>query len=64
MIDINSGSSLNNKKETLLNINKIAATEISRQIVLRNLHGLILIDFIDVKKPKEKKKYLKHYTIL
>ena len=59
VIDINSGSSLNNKKETLLNINKIAATEISRQIVLRNLHGLILIDFIDVKKPKEKKEIFK-----
>ena len=59
VIDINSGNSLNNKKETLFNINKLAAIEISRQIILRNLHGLILIDFIDLKKPKKKKKFIK-----
>ncbi len=62
VIDINSGNSLNNKKETLFNINKLAAIEISRQIILRNLHGLILIDFIDLKKPKEKKEI--HKTLI
>ena len=59
VIDINSGNSLNNKKETLFNINKLAAIEISRQIILRNLHGLILIDFIDLKNQKKKKKFIK-----
>ena len=59
VIDINSGNSLNNKKETIFNVNKLAAEEISRQIVLRNLHGLILIDFIDLKKPKEKNSIFK-----
>ena len=58
VIDINSGRSLNNKKETIFNINKLAAIEICRQIILRNLHGLILIDFIDLKKPKDKKEIL------
>ena len=56
VIDVNSGRSLNNKKENNLSINISAAKEIGHQIVLRNLSGIILIDFIDLQVSQEKKK--------
>ena len=56
VIDVNSGRSLNNRKESNFTVNIGAAEEIARQIILRNLSGIILIDFIDLQKSKEKKK--------
>tara|TARA_Y100001936_G_scaffold239747_1_gene273324 strand:+ start:15117 stop:16526 length:1410 start_codon:yes stop_codon:yes gene_type:complete len=56
VIDVNSGRSLNNRKESNFTVNIGAAEEIARQIILRNLSGIILIDFIDLHKSKEKKK--------
>ena len=49
-IDINSGQSTKqiNIEKTALNTNLEAAAEISRQIKLRDLSGLIVIDFIDM----------------
>ena len=49
-IDINSGQSTKqtNIEKTALNTNVEAAEEISRQIKLRDLSGLIVIDFIDM----------------
>ena len=49
-IDINSGQSTKqiNIEKTALNTNLEAAKEISRQIKLRDLSGLIVIDFIDM----------------
>ena len=49
-IDINSGQSTKqiNIEKTALNTNLEAATEIARQIKLRDLSGLIVIDFIDM----------------
>ena len=49
-IDINSGQSTKqmNIEKTALNTNIEAAEEISRQIKLRDLSGLIVIDFIDM----------------
>ena len=49
-IDINSGQSTKqiNIEKTALNTNLEAAEEISRQIKLRDLSGLIVIDFIDM----------------
>ena len=49
-IDINSGSSIKQKnvESTALDTNLEAAEEISRQIKLRDLSGLITIDFIDM----------------
>jgi len=49
-IDINSGSSIKQKnvESTALNTNLEAAEEISRQIKIRDLSGLIIIDFIDM----------------
>lgn len=52
VIDVNSGkyTGSRNMEETALAINLKAVEEITRQIKLRNLSGIILIDFIDVKK--------------
>jgi ribonuclease E len=49
-IDINSGSSIKQKnvENTALDTNLEAADEISRQIKIRDLSGLIIIDFIDM----------------
>ena len=49
-IDINSGQSIKetNIEKTALNTNLEAAEEISRQIKIRDLSGLIVIDFIDM----------------
>lgn len=44
------GKGLSNMEETALAINLKALEEIARQIKLRNISGIILIDFIDVKK--------------
>ena len=49
-IDINSGSSIKQKnvESTALDTNIEAADEIARQIKIRDLSGLIIIDFIDM----------------
>ena len=49
-IDINSGSSIKQKnvENTALDTNLEAAEEIARQIKIRDLSGLIIIDFIDM----------------
>lgn len=52
-IDVNSGKYTGNKKkeETFRKINLEAAEEIGRQLRLRNLSGIILIDFINMENP-------------
>ena len=52
-IDVNSGKYIGKKKmeETFRKINLEAAVEISRQLRLRNLSGIILIDFINMENP-------------
>ena len=49
-IDVNSGSSIKQKnvENTALDTNLEAAEEIARQVKLRDLSGLIIIDFIDM----------------
>ena len=49
-IDVNTGSYIgsNDLEETVYNTNLEAATEIARQLRLRNLGGIIIIDFIDM----------------
>ena len=47
VIDVNSGKSI--KVKDSLKINKEAAVEAARQIRLRNLNGMIIIDFINMK---------------
>lgn len=62
-IDINTGKYLGEKnlEETALFINIEACQEIARQIRLRNIGGLIVIDFIDIKKPESKEKLISEF---
>lgn len=56
-IDVNTGSHKNKNKDGndfILQVNLEAATEIARQIRLRNLGGLIILDFIDMKAKKDR----------
>lgn len=57
VIDVNSGKYAGKKtvQETILKINLEAADEIARQIRLRNLSGIIIVDFIDLEKEQDKK---------
>lgn len=56
-IDVNSGKFIGKKdvEKTVLDVNLEAAKEISKQIRLRDISGIIIIDFIDVKKEESKK---------
>lgn len=60
VIDVNSGKNTNhkNKEKTAYETNKNAAIEIARQIKIRNLGGIILVDFIDMYSQENKKKIL------
>ena len=56
-IDVNTGSHKQrsgDEKNTLFAVNMEAAIEISRQIRLRNLGGLIILDFIDMKERRHR----------
>jgi len=57
VIDVNTGKAVAGKKkvqETFLKVNREAAKEIAKQIRLRNLSGIIIIDFIDMDLKKDK----------
>lgn len=56
-IDVNSGKFIGKKdvEKTVLDVNLEAAKEISKQIRLRDISGIIIIDFIDVKEPENKR---------
>lgn len=61
VIDVNTGSVLKKKRQedTLFyQINREAAKEIARQLRLRNISGIIMIDFINMKAEKQKEKIL------
>ena len=49
VIDINSGKNISKNEKSILEINKEAAIEIARQLRLRNISGMIIIDFINMK---------------
>ena len=63
-IDVNSGRSTNfaseDVEETLLRINLEAAVEIARQLRLRNIGGLIICDFIDMRSRRNQRRLLEH----
>lgn len=62
VIDVNTGKSVNkkNREEHFLKVNQEAATEIARQLRLRNLSGIILIDFIDMENLEYKEQLVEH----
>jgi ribonuclease G len=60
VIDVNSGykSVGNNQELNALETNMEAAAEIARQLRLRDLGGIIVVDFIDMKLPENKRKLM------
>lgn len=70
VIDVNSGSNTVEQEyeEMILGVNLAAAKEIARQLRLRDMGGIIVIDFIDIKDAENKRKlyqqmkeYMKEY---
>jgi ribonuclease, rne/rng family len=59
-IDVNSGKCIgkNNLEETILKVNIESAKEIAKQIRLRDIGGIIIVDFIDMEKDESKQKLL------
>ena len=58
VIDVNSGNrtaSKENQEENAYQVNKEAAKEIARQLRLRDMGGIVVIDFIDMHKPQNRK---------
>ena len=65
VIDVNSGNrsnKTNNQEETALEVNLIAASEVARQLRLRDMGGIIVIDFIDMAAAANRKKLFDHMT--
>ncbi len=64
VIDVNSGSkNLNNNtlEETALKVNMAAADEIVRQLRLRDMGGIIVVDFIDMKRSENRRKLNEYF---
>ncbi len=57
VIDVNSGHKVTNgdQAEAVLGVNMESAEEIARQLRLRDIGGIIIIDFIDMRVPEHKK---------
>ena len=67
VVDVNSGNKSNaeeSQEDTALKTNLEAAKEVARQLRLRDMGGIIVVDFIDMKNPDNKKllyKSMKEY---
>ncbi|AZI67563.1 ribonuclease E/G [Kaistella daneshvariae] len=65
VIDVNSGNNISgggaSSKEHALNVNKMAATEIARQLRLRDMGGIIVVDFIDMINPDHRRDLYEHF---
>ena len=64
VIDVNSGSFTRsaNSRQTVLWTNCEAAVEISRQMKLRNIGGVVVVDFIDMESRRDQFQLLEHFT--
>ena len=62
-IDVNTGRFLgrSNQQATILRTNLEAAREIARQIRLRDIGGLIIVDFIDMNSSEDRKKVFEEF---
>lgn len=60
VVDVNSGRNIGtgDYENAILNINLSAASEISDQIMVRDISGIILVDFIDMKKEENREKII------
>ncbi len=65
VIDVNSGSFTRsaNSRQTVLWTNCEAAIEISKQMKLRNIGGVLVIDFIDMESRRDQFQLLEHFTL-
>ncbi|WP_313504460.1 ribonuclease E/G [Kaistella carnis] len=66
VIDVNSGNNLSSgagssNKEHALTVNKMAATEIARQLRLRDMGGIIVVDFIDMINADHRRDLYEHF---
>lgn len=59
-IDVNSGKYIGNKdlEQTVYTVNKEASIEIAKQLRLRDIGGIVIIDYIDMEKEETKQKIL------
>jgi ribonuclease E len=64
VVDVNSGSFTRSAtaRETVLWTNCEAATEIARQLRLRNIAGVIVVDFIDMESRRDQLQVLEHFN--
>ncbi len=63
VIDVNSGNrsnKSNSQEDTALEVNLISATEVARQLRLRDMGGIIVIDFIDLHTAEHRKQLYDH----
>ena len=63
VIDVNSGNrsnKANNQEDTALEVNLIAASEIARQLRLRDMGGIIVVDFIDMTSAENRQQLFNH----
>lgn len=63
VIDVNSGNrsnKANSQADTALEVNMIAASEIARQLQLRDMGGIIVVDFIDMHSSEHRQKLFEH----
>ncbi len=67
VIDVNSGNRTKaevNQEQTAMEVNMAAAKEIARQLRLRDLGGIVIIDFIDLHKAQNRQLLLEEMTKL
>ncbi len=63
VIDVNSGNRSNksrNQEETAMEVNMISASEIARQLRLRDMGGIIVVDFIDLGSSENRRILFEH----
>ncbi len=63
VVDVNSGNRSNkakNQEDTALEVNLISASEVARQLRLRDMGGIIVVDFIDLSNVENRKTLYNH----
>lgn len=66
VVDVNSGtrSKTNDQEENTFEVNKYAAEEIARQLRLRDMGGIVIVDFIDMESADHRSALFKYMTDL
>ena len=62
VIDVNSGirAKTTDQEENTFEVNKLAADEIARQLRLRDMGGIVIVDFIDMETPEHRNELYKY----